>query len=207
MKYFHTQMSKDILFNKKLVSRNLKKLRQIKELTHKEVAKLTSIAQSTISASELGKRLLKPMSLRKLLSAYDYSLTLFASHTQDEVEGFLFEPDALVQSLAHRILLDGSKKESSMSLYLLRPVKKIDELSIYELNLPPNTEWPEQRISLECKTRGTVQSGRLLIELEKDEFIVNSGEEFYLEENTEHCYRNYTNSDLKLNLILEKALI
>jgi transcriptional regulator with XRE-family HTH domain len=200
-------MSKDIIFNKKLVSRNLKKLRQIKEFTHKDVAKLTSIAQSTISACESGKRFLKPIALRKLLSAYDYSLTLFASHTQDEIEKFPFDSNAIVQTKRHKLLLDGLRDEDKMSLFLLRPIKKIDELAFYELNLPPDSEWPEKMISFDCKVHGIVQSGSLLIELEKDEFRVDNGEEFRLDKNTKHVYRNFTNEKLVVNLILEKGLI
>ena len=200
-------MSKDIIFNKKLVSRNLKKLRQIKEFTHKEVSKLTSIATSTISGCESGKRLLKPMALRNLLSAYNYSLSLFASQTQDEIEKFPFEPNAVVQSVNHKILLDGSRESGKISLYLLRPIEKIEDLSVYELNLPPSSEWPPEYIKFDCKTHGIVQSGSLLIELQKDEFRVDCGEEFFLEKNTEHIYRNFTKEKLIVNLILEKSLI
>lgn len=185
-------MKNDVIDNLKIIAKNLKKLRQIKEITVKDLSKRSSVSVSMISQIENLKQKPSVLTLRKILKALDYSLTLFVSNTQDEIKEFDYEPLELVQNKFKRLLLSGDRNATKMEL--LRPTLNPNDLALVEINMLPDCRLFQEPVKTEGKITGYVISGQLLIEFSNDEYIVQQGEEFQFDGNKPFNLRNFTDS-------------
>ena len=185
-------MHKDLLTMPKELGENLRLLRRVCEKTLDEVAEKSGLSKSFIGFVENGQRRIKANDLRKLVWVYHYTLAWFLSKTQDTVDGFAFDPKALVQTRNHSILLDGSRIEGEFSIVLLRPLRHEKDTQFIEIYLPPETQMSNEFSTLKAHIRGYVCAGKLLIEMRDQEYIVHEKEEFSFDGFKDHIFRNFT---------------
>ena len=83
----------------------LRELRRMRGLTQKDVSRLASVGEKTVSSFETGERIgsLKLAQLRKLLKLYGVTEEEFFSRKMDQ----LFDPDAVEQQSREEALLAG----------------------------------------------------------------------------------------------------
>lgn len=184
--------SKDLLTLPKELGENLRLLRRVCEKTLDDVAAGSGLSKSFVGFVESGQRRIKSQDLRKLLAVYDYTLEWFLSKTQDTVEGFAFDPEAMVQTRNQSILLDGSRKDGEFSLLLLRPMRHAKDTVFLELYLPPETVMTKDFTRASGIIRGYVCDGTLLIEMRDKEHIAREREEFCFDGRKDHIFRNFT---------------
>lgn len=196
-------MNIDLIHQTDLLGENLRRLRLSKECTVEKLAQISGFSKSFISMVETGKRSIKPMDLRILVQPFGYSLGRFLSEAQDADADYLnIEPQAIVQTKKHTILLDGSRQDGKYHLILLRPMRHKEDIEILDLFLPPQVQMTEENITVDAEIRGIVKRGKLLIMLKNDEFIVREGEECCFDGRIPHHFRNYTNADCSAILII-----
>ena len=119
-----------------LIGKNLRMLRNIKEMTINRAAQHIGFSSGYLSHVENGKRKIKPNDLRNLLKLYGYSLGRFLSEISDSIEECNFDPESLIQKKDHGILLDGSRNNGKFSMLLLRPVMDENDIELIRLSLP-----------------------------------------------------------------------
>jgi transcriptional regulator with XRE-family HTH domain len=184
--------SKDLLTLPKELGENLRLLRRVCEKTLDDVAAGSGLSKSFVGFVESGQRRIKSQDLRKLLAVYNYTLEWFLSKTQDTVEGFAFDAEAMVQTRNQSILLDGSRKDGEFSLVLLRPMRHEKDTEFIELYLPPETIMTKDFTRSGGTIRGYVCDGTLLIEMRDKEHIARQREEFCFDGRKDHIFRNFT---------------
>jgi transcriptional regulator with XRE-family HTH domain len=83
----------------------LRELRRMRGLTQKDVSRLASVGEKTVSSFETGERIgsLKLAQLRRLLKLYGVTEEEFFSRKMDQ----LFDPDAVEQQSREQALLAG----------------------------------------------------------------------------------------------------
>ncbi len=199
-------MKKDILKLPNVIGKNVKKLRVINELTIQQLSNSSKMTVSAISSIENANSLPRPLNLRKLLLAMDYSLALFVSKLQDAEPQFNLDSKRVISKKEDFLLLYGSRKKKSNNVLLVRPIEEISDKEILELNIQANEVLFTESIKLECEVWGILRQGELLIEFEKDEFWIKEGEEFKFRSDDFHNYRSISNQDCKVTLILDKAM-
>ncbi|MES2767320.1 MAG: XRE family transcriptional regulator [Bacteroidota bacterium] len=182
----------DIINQPKLLGENLRRLRATRDATLDAIAGKTGLSKSFLSLVESGKRKIKTDDLRRVLSYFGYSLGWFLSQTQDSVEDFPLQPNAIIQKKNNSILLDGKRMEGKFRMLLLRPLRKKTDIEIIELYLPPHSQMTEQNTVIPVEVRGVVQRGTLLVVLKGDEYVIREREEFCFDGNIPHIMRNYT---------------
>lgn len=195
-------MAKDLISLPKELGTNLRLLRTITDKTLDEVASVSGLSKSFISLVESGNRSIKPFDLKRLLAVYNYTLSWFLSKTQDTIEGFIFEPSALVQTKNHSLLLEGSRKEGSLCILLLRPMRHEKDTEFMEIYLPAETVLSETFTTVEGEVRGVVILGTLLIEMKDKEYIIREREEFCFDGQKPHIFRNFTSIATKVLLTI-----
>ncbi len=185
-------MAKDLITLPKELGANLRLLRTVHDKTLDEVAVASGLSKSFISLVESGNRRIKSSDLKRLLSVYQYSISWFLSKTHDTVEDFPFEPNVLVQTRKHSLLLEGSRREGSFSVVLLRPMRHANDIELLEITLPAETEMNDTFTTIVGEVRGVVVSGTLLIEMKDKEYVVREREEFCFDGQKPHIFRNFT---------------
>jgi hypothetical protein len=148
---------------------------------------------------------LKFMTLRKVLLGLDFSVGLFFSKIQDEIQEFSFEPENMVQKRENQILLFGDREKSN--IVLMRPLEELDSEQVLEIKLEPEQYLFPSEIILDCEFKIIVAFGSLLLEQESDEFWIKTGEQFRGRDFGAHKYRNIGKEKLVFYMILDKALI
>lgn len=194
-------MKNDAIDNLKLIGKNVKKLRQIKEITVKELSLLSGVSQSMISQIENLKQKPTPITLRKMLAPLGFSLCLFLSHSQEEILEFDFSPEEIVQDKFKRILMLGERDGTRMEL--LRPTLKGDDLAMIEINMLPDCRLFSDEINVRGKIRAFQISGRLLLEFKDDEFTIEQGQQFEFDGSKSFNLRNFTDESNVFILIVE----
>lgn len=182
----------DIINIPKVLGENIRRLRMTQDGTLDKLAEKTGLSKSFLSLVESGKRKIKAEDLRRILACYGYSLGWFLSQTQDSVEDFPLQPNAIIQRKNNSILLDGKRTEGKFRMLLLRPMRKKTDYEIIELYLPANSQVTEEHIVIPSEVRGVVMRGTLLIVLKGDEYIAREREEFCYDGRIPHILRNYT---------------
>ncbi len=197
----------DIIAIPALFGANLRKLRQIREMTIEKASKASGLSVSFISLIEAGKRSVRLEDLRRLLGTYRYSVSWFLSSIQDLVPGKPFDPSAFVQPLSASILLDGNRGSDSYCLLLLRPLRSELDSGVYYLQMPPKYDMTNGFMTINAEVRGVVVRGRMLVSFSDDEFTASAGEEFTFDGKKAHIFRNYSNETTASYLFLNLAAI
>ena len=131
-------------------------------------------------------------------------LGLFASKLLDDYPEF--NPDRKISKRDDFILLYGSKSNITNRVWLIRPIKELSDREILELEILPEKKLFPENITIKSIIWGIVKEGELLIEFEKDEIWVKSGEEFQFSGEKSHNYRNTSKNICKVTMIISEAV-
>ncbi|HYF01925.1 MAG TPA: XRE family transcriptional regulator [Patescibacteria group bacterium] len=194
--------ARDLIHNPKLLGENIRRLRTTRDATLEQVAEKAGLSKSFLSLVEAGKRKIQTEDLRQIVVTLGYSLCWFLSQTQDSVEDFPLQPEAIVQKKNNSILLAGERTEGKFHMLLLRPMRTKKDHQLIELYLPPQSQMTGENITISAEVRGIVQRGILLVVLKGDEYVVREREEFCYDGNIPHILRNYTKEPAIVTLFL-----
>lgn len=194
----------DLIYLPTVLGNNLRQLRIACDYTLDEISRRSGLSKSFLSMVESGKRSVKMPDLRKVLACYGYSLGRFLSEAHDSSNDEMptLEPERIVQTPDHAVLLDGSRQPDAYRLALLRPLRSERDIEVLELFLPPCSQMTENAITIDAEVRGIVRRGTLLIVLKGDEYKAREGEEFCYDGRIPHVLRNYTDMPTAVNLLV-----
>lgn len=194
----------DLIYLPAVLGNNLRQLRIACDYTLDEISRRSGLSKSFLSMVESGKRSVKMPDLRNVLACYGYSLGRFLSeaHDGDNDEMPSIEPERVVQTPNHAVLLDGSREPDAYHLLLLRPLRSERDMEVLELFLPPCSQMTEEPLTINAEVRGIVQRGTLLIVLKGDEYKAREGEEFCYDGRVPHILRNYTDAPTVANFLV-----
>ena len=175
------------------VSSKLKRLREMRRLTMRELAASSGVSASLISKVEAGKVSPTVMSLQKMLDAMDVDLYEFFL---DKTLG-----DASEQVVFRRSDMVATEDDERIWFYALPKHPDIRADLTYE-EYQPRTRVVEKE-SHSGDTFGMVIAGELTLEIaERGVFLVGPGDAFYLKAGWQHVARNESDEILRLIVAL-----
>lgn len=161
------------------VGPRLKKMRRMHGMSQRELARRAGMTHGTISLIENGQSSPQVASLRKILTAFDVSITDFFLMDINNDEQVIYRADELVDI-----------GDESIRLFLIGAKRKDRALQLVHETYAVGASTGDELLSHEGEEAGIVISGRLEVTVGGNISVLSRGDAYYFSSQLPHRFRN-----------------
>lgn len=174
-----------------IVSKNIKRLRQEKDLSLDELAKISGVSKSMLAQIERGSGNPSLSTLWKIANGMMVPFDTLVSQPRSSYEIVRISDAAAIEG-------DGS----GLKNYVLFSGDESQRFSVYYLEVQPGCRWDSEMHMRGTTEFITVFSGELKLSVGEDSFVLKARESIRFKADVPHCYENIGNELLAFHNIL-----
>ncbi|GGD63110.1 cupin domain-containing protein [Lacimicrobium alkaliphilum] len=161
------------------VGQRIKKLRQVRGMSQRELAKAVNLPNSTLSMIERDAVSPSISNLHKILTGLEMPLSHFFTHDFNQGEKVVYHADELqdIGSGGLQYLLVGADKQDRQLTFLIE-------------TYPPHSGTGDEWMTHEGHEAGTVLEGEITILQNDQEYHLKAGDSYYLNTQLPHQFIN-----------------
>ncbi len=169
------------------IGERLKTIRNIHNLSQRELSRRAGVTNSTISLIEQNRVSPSVDSLKKVLEGFPMSLIDFFTMEMKPKEASFFTRDELVEL-----------SDSGSSLLLVGATRKNRKLRLLHETYPPGGSSGDDMITHEGEEAGIVTKGSIEVTVGNEVKVLNEGEAYYIDALIPHCFRNISDEECQI---------
>ena len=174
-----------------IVSKNIRRIRQEKNLSLDELSKLSGVSKSMLAQIERGSGNPSLSTLWKIANGMMVPFNTLVAQPRSPYEIVRLSEIAPI-----------TEENTNLKNYVVFPGDESQRFSIYYLEVQPGYGWES-----EMHMRGTIEfitvfSGELHLSIDKDVFLLKKGESIRFKADTPHSYYNVSQESLIFHNIL-----
>lgn len=161
------------------VGTRLRALRNLRNISQRELAKRCGVTHSSLSLIEQGKVSPSVSSLKKILDAIPMSVGDFFTMDLESKNQVFYSADELTDMGSGDVVfkLVGANRESRALSFLIE-------------TYPPGTDTGREMITHQGEEAGVVLEGEIEITIGAETRVLGAGEAYYFDTNVPHRFRN-----------------
>lgn len=165
----------------------LKTIRQMYNLSQRELSRRAGVTNSTISLIEQNRVSPSVDNLKKVLEGFPMSLIDFFTMDMKPKQASFFSREDLVE------LSDGGS-----SLLLVGATRKERKLRVLHETYPPGGGSGDDMISHEGEEAGIITKGSIELTVGNEVRVLKEGEAYYIDSLIPHCFRNIGDEECQI---------
>jgi transcriptional regulator with XRE-family HTH domain len=169
------------------IGERLKSIRNIHNLSQRELSRRAGVTNSTISLIEQNRVSPSVDSLKKVLQGFPMSLIDFFTMDMKPKQASFFTRDELVEL-----------SDTGSSLLLVGATRKDRKLRVLHETYPPGGGSGDDMISHEGEEAGVVTKGSIQVTVGNEVKILNEGEAYYIDSLIPHSFRNISDEECQI---------
>lgn len=172
------------------VAINLKRIRKAKKMSLDTVSEQTGVSKSMLGQIERGESNPTVGILGKIVSGLRVSFNDLVGIPKEEV--YIVRKDTLEPS---------KESKAGYEVFTVFPYEEDREFEVYHISIEPGSKYESGSHGENTSEYISVYNGILTLEVEKEKYIINTGDAIRINTDKDHIYKNEGNEKLVINVV------